>query len=1378
MNRRDIIKTTVFRIAMMAIGMGRFGPRTLVALAIGGCGGSLADAYPASFYWANTTLRGDNFQSHNQKIAWTANGLFRSGQTQTGTTREIIERSTDAGATWTTIYDIGFDNRPATVEADEDANVYVIYPEPSNSRTRLLKFSASNNYAAPVVSVTHSQAHSDSKFASAYDRVRQRLYHATQGGYVFTFDKSGNFVRGQQVFTSGSGAAPSYPHLFVDEFAVVHYAMTTADSNGYIPYQTIRYLKSLDGGQTWKAMAGTAITIPTTCASNGPSTMINLPGELNYAVWLANMHAKNGKVHFAYQTRNPSNPAGVGNPPTITAHMHYMRFNGTTGVREIDSSPNGEGWTGDTLRINHYSASFASNPNNSSGALYAAGIDGTRLNALVSYDNGTSWHDYARSNSFGTPTDPGLARAVTPDGKVIGCIATSSPQWATVNYFSLPADEVPTTSAIWDGGTAGTGSWGTADNWFGDSLPAFGNDLAVVLNSSGAVDVNPMNIGDNRTIRALVFNTYADSTNNLGLHNAASEAHTLTFDTNVTGGSPEITVHSDASGAINLGGTVAAGSVALAAPLSITHNGSGTLTINRPITETGGAMSLTKSGTGGLTVSGANTYSGGTTIMAGTLTRGANNVMPDNGDVVVSGTAVLTGNYSDTIANLALNSTGQNVISGLNITGTLNITTGASHDLSSNASATAATMSMSGGSVLRLGANSGNTTLNIGSGGLAMSGATMQFGIQGSASYTAKVVMGGNFTGSGANSMTIGTGNPTSLLDLGGATRTFHIASGTTTISPVIQNGGLAKTGGGDLSLSGSKTYGGGTTISAGRILIASSASLPGTVTQNGTGQLLVNGTGQTITNAFSLNTKGYSEASGNLNNDGAIRSDGNSTLSGTITLTGDSRIGAYGSRANVISGKITGGYGIDFFGLNSANGNSQTYTLSNTANDYTSATGICNEDYVSTKTGCNTTLKLGASNVIPNGSGKGNVVFAGADANHLTALDLAGFSETVNGFTVSAAAGARIDNSTGSGSLTVGDANTSSTFSGVIENTAGALALTKTGTGALSLTAANTYTGNTTIKAGTLKLDGNGGIANSAVVTVGDSATAAVLDVTTKSGGFIVIANQTLMGTGTISGQVVISGTLAPGAAAGTLTAGVVTFQPGSTFAWEIADWTGATAGTHWDLLAAAAITFNNTRSNKLTLRISGPAANFTESNKIFAIATTDGAIAGFDPAAILIVNPSFGSGIWAVQQAGNSIQLVYTGYGYSSWATGISGFTDTAATHDPDHDGLDNQTEYAFGLDPTQGTGTSPITAPAKPAGTFTYTRRDPALTGLSYIYQYSTTLNEGEWINVSPTVPDTITPGPGAGNQTVTFNLTGAPGNPLTNTKLFVRVRATTP
>jgi fibronectin-binding autotransporter adhesin len=53
---------------------------------------------------------------------------------------------------------------------------------------------------------------------------------------------------------------------------------------------------------------------------------------------------------------------------------------------------------------------------------------------------------------------------------------------------------------------------------------------------------------------------------------------------------------------------------------------------------------------------------------------------------------------------------------------------------------------------------------------------------------------------------------------------------------------------------------------------------------------------------------------------------------------------------------------------------------------------------------------------------------------------------------------------------LTVGNDNSNSTFSGVLENGTGVLQLAKSGTAVLTLTGANTYTGGTTISAGTLQ--------------------------------------------------------------------------------------------------------------------------------------------------------------------------------------------------------------------------------------------------------------------------------------------------------------------
>ena len=102
---------------------------------------------------------------------------------------------------------------------------------------------------------------------------------------------------------------------------------------------------------------------------------------------------------------------------------------------------------------------------------------------------------------------------------------------------------------------------------------------------------------------------------------------------------------------------------------------------------------------------------------------------------------------------------------------------------------------------------------------------------------------------------------------------------------------------------------------------------------------------------------------------------------------------------------------------------------------------------------------------------------------------------------------------------LTTGGDNTSTTFSGVIQDGAGMTGLTKAGTGTFTLAADSTYTGGTTISAGTLKL-GNasttgsvtGNIVNNAALTFDRS------DALTYAGVISGTGAVTQSGTGTLT--------------------------------------------------------------------------------------------------------------------------------------------------------------------------------------------------------------------------------------------------------------------
>lgn len=113
--------------------------------------------------------------------------------------------------------------------------------------------------------------------------------------------------------------------------------------------------------------------------------------------------------------------------------------------------------------------------------------------------------------------------------------------------------------------------------------------------------------------------------------------------------------------------------------------------------------------------------------------------------------------------------------------------------------------------------------------------------------------------------------------------------------------------------------------------------------------------------------------------------------------------------------------------------------------------------------------LQLGVDNALPFGTGKGNVAMNPGNAL-IAIFDLNGFDQTLNGITSSGLGTSRIDNTAAeAATLTLGAGNASGIFSGIIQNTGGALSLVKTGSGFQTLTGANTYSGGTLVNDGVL---------------------------------------------------------------------------------------------------------------------------------------------------------------------------------------------------------------------------------------------------------------------------------------------------------------------
>ncbi|HMX15999.1 MAG TPA: autotransporter-associated beta strand repeat-containing protein, partial [Rhodocyclaceae bacterium] len=231
-----------------------------------------------------------------------------------------------------------------------------------------------------------------------------------------------------------------------------------------------------------------------------------------------------------------------------------------------------------------------------------------------------------------------------------------------------------------------------------------------------------------------------------------------------------------------IGALSGAGNVTLNAN-TLTTGGSGTsTTFSGAISGTGG---MTKTGAGNFTVSGANAYTGATSVLAGTLTLGANNVLADTTAVSVAAGATLDlATFNDTVGSL----TNAGTVAG---TGTL----------------TAATYNLNGGTIDgNLGAGTmaqltGTTVLNgtAAAGTVNVTGGSLQLGAADRLSNAAAVSIAAGAV------LDLSTANDT----VGSLTSAGTLAgSGTLTATTYTLNGGSidANLGAGTLTQSSGST--------------------------------------------------------------------------------------------------------------------------------------------------------------------------------------------------------------------------------------------------------------------------------------------------------------------------------------------------------------------------------------------------------------------------------------------------------------------------------------------------------------------------------------------------------------------------------------------
>ncbi len=508
-----------------------------------------------------------------------------------------------------------------------------------------------------------------------------------------------------------------------------------------------------------------------------------------------------------------------------------------------------------------------------------------------------------------------------------------------------------------------------------------------------------------------------------------------------------------------------------------------------------GAVSLT--GTGNVTFSGTNSYSGGTTVSAGTLTGTTNSLQ---GDITNNATVTFGQNTNGTYAG---NLSGSGAV---NLTGTGNVTFSGTNSYSGGTTVSAGTLTGTTDSLqgaitnnaavvfsqattgTYAGALTGTGTVAIAGGGTITLGST-------ASNYSGGTTVSGGSTLSIASNANIGTGsltlgdattagtlattatiNTSRTVTLGAGGGTFNIAGGTSLslLGSIGGSGGLTLNGG-FLSLQGGASYTGGTTINAGTFQVSSNSALAST------GALTVNGGSVQLSDGISQTISSLSGTGGQI----VVNGSGTLTVNQSTNTTYGGTFGAGGTLIKNGSGTLT------LTGTGAA-------TQSTTVNAGTLQLG----------TGANLTS---ATVLTVNG---GTFQFTGGSLGAGSTVAMAGgtFDLNSNSQTISELSGGSGAVTLGSGALTI-DQSTNTSYAGTISDGGAGGSLVKQGTGTLTLSGANSYTGGTTVSAGTLSVSADNNLgATSGGLTLGNGSTLAT------TGSFSSSRAITLSGGGVIA--------------------------------------------------------------------------------------------------------------------------------------------------------------------------------------------------------------------------------------------------------------------